>query len=48
MSSQPEQAVVQAAADAYVTAHQGILLFETNAIHQCDIDLFLYSLPWYV
>ena len=45
MSSQQEQAAVQAASDAYVAAHQGALLSETDVIHQYDLELSLYSLP---
>ena len=36
MSSQQEQAAVQAASDMYVVAHQGPLLSETDAMHQYD------------
>lgn len=33
MPSQQEEAEVQAASDAYVTAHNGALLSETDVIH---------------
>ena len=39
MPSQQEQAAVQAAADAYVAAHQGALLSETDVIRQCRHEL---------
>ena len=46
MSSQQEQAMVQAASDAYVAAHQGALLPATDVVHQCGCELYLDSLPW--
>ena len=36
MSSEQDQAAVQAASDAYVAAHQRAFLSETDVIHQCD------------
>ena len=35
MSSEQDQAAVQAASDAYVAAHQGAFLSETDVL-QCD------------
>ena len=48
MSSQQDQAAVQAASDMYVAAHQGALFSEIDVIHQCGHQLYLYSFPWYV
>ena len=46
MSSQREQAAVQAASDTYVDAHQWALLTETNVTHQYGLGLYLYSFHW--
>ena len=46
MSSESEQAAVQAASDGYVATHQVALLSETDVIHQYDHELYLYSLLW--
>ena len=46
MSSESEQAAVQAASDGYVVAHcQGVLLSE-DVTHQCGLELYRYIWLW--
>ena len=48
MSSKSERVTVQEVSDAYVTAtHQGVLSSsETDALHQCGLQLYPYSFAW--
>ena len=40
MTSQQDQAAVQAVSDGYVAAHQEALLSEIDVIHQCGHQLY--------
>ena len=46
MSSQQDQAAVQAASDAYVAAHQGEWPSETDVLHQYGLELYPDSFLW--
>ena len=47
MSTQQEQAVVQAVTDTYVAAHPSALLSEIDVIHQYHLEPHPYCFPWY-